>query len=52
VGGNLFAVILEFGQQGGLKGSFTEVEHNIISFLYGRQAGFIYSVQLTGPESE
>lgn len=52
VGGNLFAVILKGRQQGGIESSFTEVEHNIISFLCGRQAGFIYQVQMPEPESE
>ena len=50
--GNLLTVVLERGQQGGVHGGFTEVKHNFISFLCGRQACFIYQVQLTGPESE
>ena len=53
VGGNLLAVILKFGQQGGLDSSFTEVEHNIISFLCGRRAGlFIQSRRLDLNRSE
>lgn len=52
LGGNLLTVVLERGQQGGVHGGFTEVKHNFISFLCGRQACFIYQVQLTGPETE
>lgn len=53
VGGDLFAVILKGRQQGGVESSFTEVEHNIISFLCGRQAGlFIQSRRLDMNRSE
>lgn len=53
VGGDLFAVILKGGQQGGIESSFTEVEHNIISFLCGRQAGlFIQSRRLDMTRNE
>lgn len=52
LGGNLLAVVLERGQQGGVHCGFTEVKHNFISFLCGHQACFIYQVQLTGPETE
>ena len=45
--GNLLAVVLESGQQGGVHCGFTEVKHNFISFLCGRQAGlFIQSRRL------
>lgn len=47
LGGNLLAVVLESGQQGGVHCGFTEVKHNFISFLCGRQAGlFIQSRRL------
>ena len=47
LGGNLVAVVLERGQQGGVHCGFTEVKHNFISFLCGRQAGlFIQSRRL------
>ena len=43
LGGNLLAVVLESGQQGGVHCGFTEVKHNFISFLCGRQAGYLFS---------
>ena len=47
VGGNLLAVVLERGQQGGIESCFSEIKHNFISFLCGRQAGlFIQSRRL------
>ena len=53
VGGDFFAVILELGQHGGFESSFTEVKHNFISFLCGRQAGlFIQSRRLDLNRSE
>jgi hypothetical protein len=52
VGGNLLTVILELGQQGGLDGSFTEVEHNIYFLSVWPSGRFIYSVQTSGLESE
>lgn len=41
--GELLAVVLESGQQGGVHCGFAEVEHNFISFLCGRQAGYLFS---------
>lgn len=53
LGGNLLAVVLESGQQGGVHCGFTEVKHNFISFLCGRQAGlFIQSRRLDLNRSE
>lgn len=53
LGGNLIAVVLERGQQGGVHCGFTEVKHNFISFLCGRQAGlFIQSRRLNLNRSE
>ena len=53
LGGNLVAVVLERGQQGGVHCGFTEVKHNFISFLCGRQAGlFIQSRRLDLNRSE
>lgn len=53
LGGNLIAVVLERGQQGGVHCGFTEVKHNFISFLCGRQAGlFIQSRRLDLNRSE
>lgn len=53
LGGNLIAVVLEGGQQGGVHCGFTEVKHNFISFLCGRQAGlFIQSRRLDLNRSE
>lgn len=53
LGGNLIAVVLERGQQGGAHCGFTEVKHNFISFLCGRQAGlFIQSRRLDLNRSE
>lgn len=43
LGGNLLTVVLERGQQGGVHCGFTEVKHNFISFLCGRQACFYLS---------
>lgn len=53
LGANLIAVVLERGQQGGVHCGFTEVKHNFISFLCGRQAGlFIQSRRLDLNRSE
>lgn len=53
LGGNLLAVVLERGQQGGVHCGFTEVKHNFISFLCCRQAGlFIQSRRLDLNRSE
>ena len=53
LGGNLVAVVLERGQQSGVHCGFTEVKHNFISFLCGRQAGlFIQSRRLDLNRSE
>lgn len=53
LGGNLIAVVLERGQKGGVHCGFTEVKHNFISFLCGRQAGlFIQSRRLDLNRSE
>ena len=43
LGGNLLAVVLKSGQQGGVHCGFTEVKHNFISFLCGRQAVYLFS---------
>lgn len=43
LGGNLFTVVLQGRKQGRVHSGFTEVKHNFISFLCGRQAGYLFS---------
>ena len=53
LGGNLLAVVLESGQQGGVRCGFTEVKHNLFPFCVAvRPVLFIKSIRLDSNRSE